>query len=98
MLLRLPYELKDLFKEWLQENEPLKAKHVLSRLHAMRNGRDNDPRWGHRQRGEGEYAELLRKRFDAACRRFGLNTGHRFEHETRLFQPPTLGPEQLALL
>jgi DNA repair photolyase len=98
VLLRLPYELKDLFKEWLQENEPLKAKHVLSRLHAMRNGRDNDPRWGHRQRGEGEYAELLKKRFEAACKRYGLNSGERFAHETRLFQPPVVGPEQLTLL
>src|SRR5262245_24972065 len=53
VLLRLPYELKDLFREWLEQNEPLKAAHVMSRLHAMRGGRDNDPRFGHRQRGEG---------------------------------------------
>jgi DNA repair photolyase len=98
VLLRLPYELKDLFREWLDVNEPLKAKHVMSRLHAMRNGRDNDPRWGHRQRGEGEYAELLDKRFRAACARFGLNQGERFEYNQRLFRPPLLGPEQLTLI
>src|SRR5688572_764548 len=49
VLLRLPYEIKDLFREWLEQNEPLKAKHVMSRVHAMRNGRDNDARWGVRQ-------------------------------------------------
>jgi DNA repair photolyase len=96
VLLRLPYELKDLFREWLDEHEPLKAKHVMSRLHAMRGGRDNDPRWGHRQRGEGEYAELLTKRFKAACARFGLNQGERFTHNLALFRPGT--PEQLSLI
>ena len=98
VLLRLPYELKDLFKEWLAANEPLKASHVMSRLHAMRNGRDNDPRWGHRQRGEGEYAELLEKRFRIACARFKLNQGERFEHDRTLFRPPSLGPEQFTLI
>jgi DNA repair photolyase len=98
VLLRLPYELKDLFREWLEANEPLKAKHVMSRLHAMRNGRDNDPRWGHRQRGEGEYAELLRKRFDIACARAGLNRSTSFSHNCTLFKPPTIGPQQLSLV
>jgi DNA repair photolyase len=98
VLLRLPYELKDLFREWLETNEPLKASHVISRLHAMRNGRDNDPRWGHRQRGEGEYADLLEKRFRIACSRFKLNQGERFEHDTTLFRQPVTGPEQLALI
>jgi DNA repair photolyase len=98
VLLRLPHELKDLFREWLDANEPLKAKHVMSRLHAMRNGRDNDPRWGLRQRGEGEYADLLGKRFRAACARFGLNQGERFEHNQSLFRPPHPGPAQLALI
>ena len=60
VLLRLPHELKDLFREWLDHNEPLKAKHVMSRLQAMRGGRDNDARFGVRQRGEGEYAQLWR--------------------------------------
>jgi DNA repair photolyase len=98
VLLRLPYELKDLFREWLQQHQPLKAKHVLSRLQAMRSGRDNDPRWGTRQRGEGEYAELLSKRFVAACARYQLNAGERFVHNCGLFQPPVIGPEQLALI
>ncbi len=97
VLLRLPYELKDLFREWLEHNEPLKAKHVMSRLQAMRGGRDNDSRWGVRQRGEGQYANLLAQRFAAACARLGLNHRERFAHNVTLFRPPVLGP-QLSLL
>ena len=97
VLLRLPYELKDLFREWLEHNEPLKAKHVMARLQAMRGGKDNDPRFGVRQGGEGEYAALLSKRFTAACTRLGLKERERFAHDLTLFRPPTLGP-QLSLL
>jgi DNA repair photolyase len=97
VLLRLPYELKDLFREWLEHNEPLKAKHVMSRLQAMRGGRDNDSRFGVRQRGEGEYAQLLSQRFAAACARLGLNQRERFVHNLALFRPPVLGP-QMSLL
>lgn len=98
VLLRLPFEVKDLFREWLEVHEPLKAKHVMSRMNAMRGGRDYDSRWGVRQRGEGEYAMLLEKRFKAACARLGLNQGERFEHNRTLFRPPQIGPEQLALI
>ena len=98
VLLRLPYELKDLFREWLQTNEPLKAKHVMSRLQAMRGGKDNDARFGVRQRGEGEYAALLSRRFSAACTRLGLKERERFSHNVTLFRPPVFGPEQLSLL
>jgi DNA repair photolyase len=98
VLLRLPHELKELFREWLQHHEPLKAKHVLSRLQAMRGGRDYDSRWGHRQRGSGEYAELLKKRFTAACTRCGLNADRQFVHNTASFRPPSLGPQQLVLI
>jgi DNA repair photolyase len=98
VLLRLPYELKDLFREWLQTNEPLKAKHVMSRLQAMRGGKDNDARFGVRQRGEGEYAALLSRRFSAACARLGLKERERFSHNVTQFRPPVFGPEQLSLL
>ncbi|MGH8239152.1 MAG: PA0069 family radical SAM protein [Steroidobacteraceae bacterium] len=98
VLLRLPHELKDLFREWLETNEPLKAKHVMSRLQAMRGGKDNDARFGTRQRGEGEYAVLLARRFAAACTRLGLKQRERFAHNLTLFRPPVFGPEQLSLL
>ena len=94
----IDHEVKDLFREWLETNEPLKAKHVMSHIHAMRGGRDYDSRWGVRQRGEGEYAQLLARRFETACARFGLNQRERFQHNLTLFRPPSLGPEQLALL
>jgi DNA repair photolyase len=55
----------------------LKAKHVMSRVHQMRGGRDNDPDFGSRMRGSGEFADLLRKRFDIACERFGYNAQKR---------------------
>jgi DNA repair photolyase len=72
-LLRLPNELKSLFREWLATHYPLRAEHVMSVLQQLRGGRDNDPRFGTRMTGTGNYAELLAKRFHIACRRFGLN-------------------------
>lgn len=73
VLMRLPWEVKDLFREWLERNYPLKARHVMSRVQAMRGGRDNDPAFGSRMRGEGELADLLAKRFEIACRRLGFH-------------------------
>jgi len=93
VLLRLPYELKDLFGDWLNQHEPLKAKHVLSRMQAMRAGRNYDSRWGIRQRGEGEYANLLSMRFKAACVRYGLRSGDQFVHNVDLFHKPVIAPD-----
>jgi DNA repair photolyase len=72
-VLRLPHELKDLFREWLALHVPERAEHVMSLIHQMRNGKDNDARFGSRMRGEGEFAELIRQRFTLACRRHGIN-------------------------
>ena len=77
VLLRLPWEVKDIFKEWLERHYPLKAKHVMSRVHAMRGGRDNDPSFGSRMKGEGELARLLAQRFKQACERLGFNAARR---------------------
>ena len=101
VLMRLPYEVKDLFRNWLEVHYPLKAKHVMSRVHEMRGGRDNDPEFGSRMVGAGELAELLGKRFEIASKRYGFDTGkrHRTPVTTR-FKPPAVkrddGP-QLAL-
>src|SRR5216684_858713 len=73
VIMRLPNELKELFKEWLAAHYPERAGHVISIVHQMRGGRDNDPRFGSRMTGTGIFAELIEKRFDLACRRFGLN-------------------------
>lgn len=73
VLLRLPYEVKELFKEWLNEHYPDRAKHVMSLVSQMRNGKEYDSTFGSRMRGEGEYANLLATRFKIACKRFNLN-------------------------
>ncbi len=73
VVLRLPYEVKTLFRDWLERHYPLKAKHVMSRVHEFRGGRDNDPNFGSRMRGQGELAELLSKRFAIAKRRIGYD-------------------------
>lgn len=88
VLLRLPWEVKDLFKDWLERHYPLKAKHVMSRVHAMRSGRDNDPCFGSRMVGDGKLADLLKKRFEIACKRLGFNERER-HLDTRLFRVPS---------
>jgi DNA repair photolyase len=97
VLLRLPYEIKDLFREWLEEHYPQRAAHVMSLIRDMRGGRDNDPRFGTRMRGTGPYAELLRNRFHIASRRLGLNTTPRTGLNTTLFRAPTPQGAQLSL-
>ena len=71
-LIRLPHELKTLFREWLESHFPERAAHVMNILRQCRGGRDNDPRFGHRQRGTGVYAELIARRFATARRRLGF--------------------------
>jgi DNA repair photolyase len=98
VLLRLPYDVKDLFREWLEAHFPDRAEHVMSLVRQMREGRDNDPRFGSRMRGTGPFAELLRKRFKVACRRHGLDSGGReVPHPTHLFRPPPVEGPQLRL-
>ena len=73
ILLRLPHEVAPLFTEWLHAHYPDKARHVLSVLRQMRGGELYRAEWGRRMRGTGPFAELLRRRFETACRRLGLN-------------------------
>jgi DNA repair photolyase len=96
VLLRLPYEVKTLFTEWLEEHHPLRARHVMSVIASMRDGRANDPRFGSRMRGTGPFAELLRARFRLACQRAGIAT-ERPALNTLLFAPPRADTGQLDL-
>ena len=101
-LLRLPNELKSLFREWLATHYPLRAEHVMSVLQQLRSGRDNDPRFGTRMTGTGNYAELLAKRFEIACRRLGLNGEERGGVARRAldrsqFVPPSPGGQMRLL-
>jgi len=73
ILLRLPNEVRPLFKEWLAEHYPQRAEHVISIVRQSRDGRENDPRFGSRMTGSGKFVELIGRRFELACRRLGLN-------------------------
>jgi DNA repair photolyase len=98
ILIRLPYEVKDLFREWLSEHFPDRAAHVMSLIRDMRGGKDYDSSFGTRMRGTGPIAELLRTRFKLACSRLGLNSGSReLPQVTHLFRPPLLEGSQFQL-
>ena len=77
IMLRLPHEIKNLFKEWLDTHEPLKAGHVMQLIRDLRGGRDNDPNFFSRHSGKGVFAELISRRFEQGCRRLGLNRQER---------------------
>jgi len=96
-VLRLPYELKELFRQWLDLHVPERAEHVMSLIRQMRGGRDNDARFGSRMRGEGEFAELLRQRFALACRRAGILRGRDLVLDTSRFAAPRAASPQAEL-
>lgn len=100
ILLRLPYEVGNLFRDWLQTHYPLRANHVMSLVRQSRGGRDNDPRFGKRMRGEGAFADLISRRFSLSCDRFGLKhreyTRNNPVLDTRLFTRPTPQMDLLA--
>ena len=97
VLLRLPYEIKDLFEGWLQAHAPLRKDHVLALVRACRGGRLNDPAFGRRMRGEGAYAQLIARRFAVARHKHGLKPIDR-TLRTDLFEPPDGDRRQLRLL
>ncbi|TAK51882.1 MAG: PA0069 family radical SAM protein [Betaproteobacteria bacterium] len=90
ILMRLPREVKPIFKEWLAAHYPQRAGHVMSIVRQLRGGRENDPNFGTRMTGTGNYAELIASRFEIACRRFGLNQKRRGEEplDCSRFRPP----------
>ena len=73
VMLRLPHEVKQLFQEWLQIHYPLKAERIMNIVRDMRGGREYDSRFGARQTGEGNYAELFAQRFRLKCKKLRLN-------------------------
>ena len=96
-ILRLPWELKDLVREWLELHFPERAEHVLSLVRQMRGGRDNDPRFGSRMRGEGEFAELIRQRFMVTTKRLGFGRGRDVQLDCAKFAPPRAATPQSEL-
>ena len=94
ILLRLPNEVRPLFKEWLAAHYPQRAGHVISIVRQSRGGRENDPNFGSRMTGSGNFVDLIGKRFELACRRFGLNNednhmASRGGLDCSLFRPPS---------
>ena len=95
--LRLPREVAPLWKEWLEEHRPLRAARVMARVREMHGGRDYDARWGHRMRGDGAFADLLRHRFSLSAKRLGLK--ERLPPlRTDLFERPPQVGDQLDLI
>ncbi|MEF7615989.1 PA0069 family radical SAM protein [Aquincola sp. MAHUQ-54] len=87
IVLRLPWEVNPLFQQWLEQHFPDRAARVMARIREMRGGRDNDPDFGSRMRGQGVWAELLRQRVRKAMARLGLDR-HRIELDLTQFRPP----------
>ena len=88
---RLPHEVAPLFRAWLEVHFPDRASKVMATIQSIRGGRDNDPNFHTRFRGQGPWAELLRTRFLLACRKYGLDK-ERFRVRTDLFRRPA-GPQ-----
>lgn len=97
VLLRLPLEVAEIFRQWLAVNMPDRAAHVMSLVQGTRDGRDNSPQFGERMRGTGAWAQLLRDRFRLACRKHGLSRERDMPPlDTTQFRPPSRGG-QMAL-
>ncbi len=96
ILLRLPLEIKDLFREWLEAHVPLKAQRILALVRDTRGGRLYDGTFGLRMRGTGPHADLLKRRFEVACARLGLERAPAPHDLTRFRVPPRAG-DQLGL-
>jgi DNA repair photolyase len=99
VMLRLPLELRDIFREWLLVHYPDRLRHTLSLVQSAHGGKDYDSQWGKRMAGSGPYAWMIGRRFEIAAARLGFN-----ETPTRLradlFRPPedeAKGPKQLSL-
>ena len=92
---RLPHEVAPLFRAWLDEHYPDRAGKVMATIRAIRGGKDNDPNFFSRMRGQGSWSDLIRTRFELACKRYGLGRA-KFALRCDLFEPPQ--GDQLRLL
>ncbi|MEM9853308.1 MAG: PA0069 family radical SAM protein [Pseudomonadota bacterium] len=96
VMLRLPFEVAALFRDWLERTQPGKAAKVMARVREAHGGKDYDPAWHKRMRGEGLYAQMIAQRFKVACRRTGLEL-RMPPLRTDLFCVPELPGDQLSL-
>jgi DNA repair photolyase len=96
-MLRLPLEVKDIFKDWLEKEYPDRAAKVMSLVKSVRGGKENDPNFGTRMSGQGPYAWTIGRRFQLAAQRLGLNTA-RAKLRTDLFERPVQKGQQMCLI
>jgi DNA repair photolyase len=96
VLLRLPLEVRDLFREWLIANFPDRYRHVFKLIRDMRGGKDYDPTFGKRMTGSGPIAWMIGRRFEVACERLGFNATSD-KTTTEHFRRPRPASEQLDL-
>ena len=96
VLLRLPLEVRDLFREWLMTNFPDRYRHVFKLIRDMRGGKDYDSTFGQRQTGTGPIAWMIGRRFEVACEKLGFNAA-KHKITTAHFRPPRPGAKQLDL-
>jgi len=96
IMLRLPLEVAPLFREWLEEHFPDRARRVLGRVRELHGGQDYDHAWGKRLTGEGLFAELFAQRFEIAAARAGLQR-ELTPLRTDLFRCPARAGDQLSL-
>jgi len=89
IVLRLPWEVNPLFQQWLDQHFPERAARVMARVREMRGGKDNDPRFGTRMKGEGVWAQLLSQRFQKTAAKLGLHR-RRVELDLTQFRKPVL--------
>ncbi len=95
-MLRLPHEVKDIFKDWLEKEFPDRAAKVMSLVKSVRGGKENDPNFGTRMSGQGPYAWTIGRRFQLTAQRLGLNT-NRAKLRSDLFSKPPQKGEQMGL-
>src|SRR5207248_7289806 len=69
VFLRLPGSVAQVFEERIRAALPLRAERILNRVRDARGGKLYDSRWGHRQRGAGNYAEAAQALFESTARR-----------------------------
>lgn len=97
VLLRLPYEVSPLFRDWLLQNYPDRYRHVMSLVRSMRGGKDYDAEFGKRMKGAGPYAWQISRRFEMATKRLGMIRRNMHLRDD-LFTPPDGSGVQLSLL
>ena len=98
IILRLPLELKELYREWLATSFPDRADRAISLLQSMFGGKDYVSSFGIRQRGSGPYADMIANRFKIATQRLGLNQRGKYRLRTDLFERPVRPGGQMPLI